>query len=355
MRNDRLLASFGFAIVAAALYAPQAALAACTPTGFNITTGYGSTSGDDGNPVVNMTAAMVNPGNVSGDVNASGCDIGVYFGPGQHGQVSHANVRGAKYHGIVNNGANVDIEDSSISDIGDLTSGVSRGYGIFVYGGAGRASGDIHGNTVWRYQKNGIVVAGQHADANVESNWVIGQGQTPRIAQNGIEVIDGADAQVTGNVVTGDAYTGGGSGVPPGENQAAGILIYGGECYPGVPTALVTGIRIEHNVVTNSDIGVELTNCASPGVAATTPTKNTVDDNALINNAVTSINTAPPYQAGIQAIGAGDTITDNDTCGPGFADSAPAHAIDAALDTGAKLKNNTVCRPLHDQGHGHSH
>jgi hypothetical protein len=41
----------------------------CTPTGFF----------RDG---INMTAALINPTSVTGTVNATGCNIGVYFGAG---------------------------------------------------------------------------------------------------------------------------------------------------------------------------------------------------------------------------------------------------------------------------------
>jgi len=345
MRNHRLLGACAFAFVAAAVCAPQAALAACTSTSFNIYTGYGSTGAA-------MTAALVNPaGNVSGDVDASGCDIGVYYGPGKHGHVANANIHGAKYFGVVNDGGRVEVESSSVSDIGDLTSGTSRGYGIFFWGGSNVALGSVHHSVVWRYQKNGIVIAGDHAYADVYSNSVLGEGQTMRIAQNGIEVIAGANASIYGNFVFGDAYTGsGGYG-----DQAAGILIYGGTCYTGVTVSLVTGVKVERNVVSDSDIGIALTNCTSPGVAVTTATRNVADNNTLVNNAVTSV-TAPPYQAGIQAIGKSDTITDNDTCGPGYADNPPTtHAIDASLDTNAMVKHNTVCKLGHDRVHDHDH
>ena len=87
----------------------------------------------------------------------------------------------------------------------------------------------------------------------------------------------------------------------------------------------------------------------------TTPTNNTAKDNVLVNNAVASATTSP-YQARIQAIGNSDIIASNDTCGPGYADNPPAmSAIDAALDTGAWVKHNTVCDTGHDHDHGHGH
>jgi hypothetical protein len=57
------------------------ASATCTPTGFY----------RDG---INMTAAQIG-GNVTGNLDAAGCNIGVYYGPGHSGTVSGANISGA--------------------------------------------------------------------------------------------------------------------------------------------------------------------------------------------------------------------------------------------------------------------
>src|SRR6476620_10772081 len=83
------------------------AFAACTPTGFV-------------RDAINLTAAMINPpGTVRGDVDATGCNIAIYYGPGSHGKVDLANVHGSNYYGIVNNGGQVDVTNSAISDIGE--------------------------------------------------------------------------------------------------------------------------------------------------------------------------------------------------------------------------------------------
>ena len=48
---------------------------------------------------LNLTAAEVNlSGTVTGTVDASGCNIGVYYGPGHTGAVS-AEVKNANYFG----------------------------------------------------------------------------------------------------------------------------------------------------------------------------------------------------------------------------------------------------------------
>lgn len=70
---------------------------------------------------INLTAAEMNPtGTVSGTVDASLCNIGVYYGPGHTGTVSGTNISGANYYGVVANAANVNVTNSSIHDIGEI-------------------------------------------------------------------------------------------------------------------------------------------------------------------------------------------------------------------------------------------
>jgi hypothetical protein len=77
--------------------AGPAAAQACSPTGFTV----------DG---INMTAAEINPGNVTGSVDATGCNIGIYYDDGTNpgavgGTVNNATISGdPNYFGIVANG-----------------------------------------------------------------------------------------------------------------------------------------------------------------------------------------------------------------------------------------------------------
>ena len=49
---------------------------------------------------INLTAAIINPtSTVTGDVNATGCDIGVFFDTGRQGTVDTADIYGARYLG----------------------------------------------------------------------------------------------------------------------------------------------------------------------------------------------------------------------------------------------------------------
>jgi len=120
----------------------------CTPTGFV-------------RDSINLTAAQINPiGTVSGDVDATGCNIAIYYGPGKKGTIRRANIHGANYFGVVNNGGNVTISDSMISDIGETPfNGTQHGVAIY-FAIEGGAKGGIRDNVVWNYQKGGITVNG---------------------------------------------------------------------------------------------------------------------------------------------------------------------------------------------------
>ena len=325
--NSRL--ALPLSALALILSAPlSSAFAACTPTGFF-------------RDSINMTAALINPtGTVSGDVDATGCNVGIYYGPGAGGRVNGANIHDANYFGVVNNGGDVDIRNSNISDIGEKPfNGSQHGVGIyFVFATASK--GSIKNNTISRYQKGGIAVNGSADNIDIQQNTVLGLGPVNFIGQNGIQVGFGAKAQVQNNFVSGNAYTG------PNFASSGGILIVGGDCYGG---PLTTNAEARNNTAVGNDVGVWLTNLDASCNAPATPTKNTAQNNALINNEITNTtgNGAKGYQAGITDNGNGDTIQNNDTCGPGYTPPGPptadVFAIDTTLTTNAKVKNNTVC------------
>jgi parallel beta-helix repeat protein len=185
-----LLAVFGW-------QSPARAAATCTPTGFV----------RDG---IDMTAALIDPAaTVAGDVDATGCNIGVYYD--SNGAVDGANIHGANYFGVVVNGelnnVSVDVTNSNIHDIGESPlNGTQHGVGIYYRAlGTGTAAGLISDNTLSHYQKGGIVTNGSVV-ATITGNTVTGEGPVTYIAQNGIQVGFGATAGVKRNTVTGHAY-----------------------------------------------------------------------------------------------------------------------------------------------------
>jgi hypothetical protein len=204
----------------------------CTPTGF---------SRDN----MILTAAQIG-GTVTGTLDASGCDIGVYFAtPGS--VTTGAQIFGARYFGVVNDGTSVTVQGASIHDIGNKPfDGSQHGVGIYFTNGG---TGMIDGNTVSAYQKGGIVANGTNltsgaaTTATITNNTVTGLGPVVYIAGNGIQVSRGAVAEVRGNTISDNFYTGeAGVGPNPGDRNpegweyfSTGLLLF--EAGPGTKTA----------------------------------------------------------------------------------------------------------------------
>src|SRR5437763_1218417 len=116
---------------------------------------------------INMTAAVINPtGPVTGTIDATGCNIGVYYDDlGAGGTINDAEIFGANYFGVVNRQANVTITESNIHDIGNTPFDGTQ-HGVAVYYAnltfdsncdqTGTTTGTIDGNTISSYQKGGI-------------------------------------------------------------------------------------------------------------------------------------------------------------------------------------------------------
>ena len=319
-----LASSLGaLALFASVPFGDAIAAPVCTPTGFV-------------RDSINLTAALINPGDISGDVDATGCNIGVYYT--QNGHVRKANIHGANYFGIVNNGANVEVANSTISDIGEKPFNGTQ-HGVAIYWAFGSpAKGKIHDNYVWNYQKGGIVVNGASASADILENTVIGLGPVNFIAQNGIQAGYGADTQIQQNTVSGNSYTGAGG------TSSGGIILVGGDCYGGAAT---TNTRVQNNTGLGNDVGVWFSNLDASCNPVSTPTKDSADGNALVNNAVnnTTGNGTGPYQAGVSDQGSGDVIRNNYICGPGYpgTDMNGLFAIDVTATNNPTVKNNTIC------------
>ncbi len=202
-RLARITVALAVALPAGLSMTTSAEAATCTSTGFV-------------RDSINLTAAQIG-GTVSGTLNATGCDIGVYYAGTPGSVTSGAEIFGARYFGVVNNGTSVTVEGASIHNIGNNPfDGTQHGVGIYFVDGG---TGTIDGNTVWAYQKGGIVVTetptytGAATTATVTNNTVTGLGPADFIAQNGIQVSRGAVATVRGNSIADNFYTGE-AGVP---------------------------------------------------------------------------------------------------------------------------------------------
>lgn len=296
----RLLSILGAtSLVVPAVFAVNVALVAgttCTPTGFY----------RDG---INMTAALINPGSVTGEVDATGCNIGVYFGPGAKGTVRGADIHGANYFGVVNRQAQVTIVDSQIHDIGETPFNGAQ-HGIAVYFAtvdtgsstasaactSGKTSGRIEGNDIYDYQKGGIVANCAGTTAHIKKNSILGLDVVPFIAQNGIQFGYDATGTAIGNSVDGNWYSGASwSSTGILLFQASGVVVQGNEvtdnqvgvaaeswCYLGVAGA--NRNQISHNTISGSDWGVSIGAWDGP-FSGCDPS---ADDNKVVNNVISS-------------------------------------------------------------------
>jgi hypothetical protein len=309
--RGKLWRTAGLGVVLAALSmlsvgTSTGAAATCTPTGFV----------RDG---IDLTAAMINPtGKIGGTINANGCNIGIYYdNTGSGGTVAHAEVFGSNYFGIVNNGANVKVNYSVVHDIGENPfDGSQHGVAIAFINGA---AGQVQYDTVYRYQKGGIEVVGVGEAVPIKHNTVAGLGPVDFIAQNGIEVGDGALSNVNSNSVTGNSYTGANSA------SSGGILVFGGPFFTNDPN-FVTGIKITANHVTGNDVGIWVADYDTGGTVPSTPTNITVLSNVARNDAVNNTSgwgDGTGYQAGIADTGNGDHLTKNHICGVGYTPVTP--------------------------------
>ena len=156
-----------------------------------------------------LTAAFINPTALTGPVDATGCDIGVYFNePGSLNGVTIGEPAPSapRYYGVLVNGAAVDITDATIDNVGDQPhTGAQHGVGVRYVNGA---SGTLSDSSISNYQKNGVVVSGNGTSANITDNSVTGSGRVAYIAQNGIQFSDGATGSATGNDVSDNYFTG---------------------------------------------------------------------------------------------------------------------------------------------------
>ena len=308
-----------------AVIVPSSLLAECVSTGFV-------------RDNLNLTAALINPaGAVTGEIDAAGCDIGVYYDQGT-GLVTDAIIHGVRYFGIVVNGdvapVAVDVADSVISYIGDNPiNGSQHGVGIYYRAlGSGSATGKISGNRISNYQKGGIVANGPGTTVTVKGNTVNGLGPVPFIAQNGIQIGYGALATVTKNTVTANSYTG-------SSTVSGGITVVGGPYYGG---AYTIGTQIVSNVVQGNDIGVYISNWSAVGGAPEVATNISVVNNTISNGALSNNYYGVGYQAGISVVGNKDKIIRNRIFGDGYDPqvypSAWCYQIDVADEYSPKAK-----------------
>lgn len=285
-----------------------------------------------------LTAALVNPGVVSGTLDATGCDIAVYFNLGK-GLVKNAIIFGAKRYGVLvngdKNGVAVDVLDNLIHDIVSVSStGTLRGVGVYYRAfQTGTARGKIAGNKIFNCVQTGIIASGLGTKVDVSGNTVTGLGPTGLIAQYGIQIGHGASALVMRNSVSEHRYTG-------ETTVAGGILVLGGPYY-GTP--YTEGTQIVGNTLVNNDIGVWLSNKATRILPPLIATNIKVVNNVITNDGLQNHWTGNPpwvgYQAGVLDIGNNDKIIANTTSGAGYDPAANPGAFTVEIDADPTATN----------------
>jgi len=150
---------------------------------------------------------------------------------------------GPNFGVLVDGGGSADVRFNRIVNIRDnplsgRQEGVGIQFGQLTSGGAG--TGSASRNSIEGYQKGGIVVIGQGSNAEVSHNTIRGAGATDVIAQNGIQISDGARARVEHNVVSGNKFTG-------NDFEGVGILVFN-----------TSNVQINHNRTFDNDEGILL-------------------------------------------------------------------------------------------------
>ncbi len=145
---------------------------------------------------------------------------------------------------FVAGGATLEFSSSAVTAAGAVPiNGCQGGIGVLVTGGHLKMSD----SAVSGYQKNGITIKGTGSTATVAGVKVTGAGPTPEIAQNGIEVAEGAWASITGSTVRGNECDVSVCGPDSlSQTQSTGVLFF--DAAPGSV--------LSHSTASGNDIGV---------------------------------------------------------------------------------------------------
>jgi hypothetical protein len=137
---------------------------------------------------------------------------------------------------------NVTVDGAGAVPINGCQSGVGIQAGTTRTTPAESGALKLKGVTVGEYQKNGITVAGAGSTASIATTTVVGAGATPEIAQNGIQISEGAQAKIKSVKVSGnecDAPSCGPTGLS--QEQAAGLLFFGAAAGSSVTSSTLSG------------------------------------------------------------------------------------------------------------------
>jgi hypothetical protein len=236
----------------------------------------------DGSPIAAQIAVITPAGSVATPIVVNIDNIAV---DGSNNQISGC---GTDLVGIYyqNASGTIDHVATRFQELSTGLFGCQSGLAIFAqsgYSSGGTSTITIENSSVHDYDKNGITVDGSGMNATVTMNYVVGIGATPLIAQNGIQVSDGATGTVTKNTVTDDVYVNPSNcGTPnnPACYSATGILLYDSGGTSAKP------LLVTSNIVSN----------AQGGIVAVGDSSGTADYNTVSSNRITTSPAAGPYQ-----------------------------------------------------------
>jgi hypothetical protein len=148
-------------------------------------------------------------------------------------------VPGNDFHGIGIHNANANIDSVTVTGVRDNPlNGIQRGRAIFAGNDTGTHTVTVTGSTVQDYQKNGVDLRGAGLSGVITNNTITGAGPTGLIAQNGIVILGGATANISGNTITDHEYTGVGA-------SSTGILLF----TAGAGTTVSNNLNIDDNQI----------------------------------------------------------------------------------------------------------
>ncbi len=127
-------------------------------------------------------------------------------------------------------------------------SGVQHGVGIYAYNAdSSPRSLTVSNNTVIDYQKNGMNFTGAGLSVDVDANTVTGAGAQTQIAQNGIQLSNGATGTIQNNTVSGNLC----------DHASCGSNWYTQTQSAGIMLVSASGpVMISGNQVSTSDMGI---------------------------------------------------------------------------------------------------
>jgi hypothetical protein len=214
-----------------------------------------------------LTAKIVATGPIGHtDVDASGCDIGIYAGTLINGlSIDHVTVHDAKQYGIFADQAeNVTIDHTQVFKIGnhDTTgafapNGVKTGVGLYFRG----ATGSVDHTDLYQYQKNGTAFNCLFSDAgacvkpssvSMQHSTATGLGTVNYIAQNGIQYLDSTAPVFAHNTATNNMYL---NPLDPVYNQSST-----GYLFLCTNVTSEAQLRDQHNEASHNDVNYYVDN-----------------------------------------------------------------------------------------------